>query len=74
MALQGASQTAPEAMQVKQGAISLAAAESCLSRPHQESSDIALQHSAPDADSHKATILTCRRMLLDIASIKVQLH
>ena len=62
-------------MQVKLDAISLAAAESFLLQQHQEGSSIASQQPwAPDADSHKATVLTCRRMLLDIASIKVQLH
>lgn len=61
--LQGASRTAPEASQVKQDAAALAAAEKLLAACGDTP--------APDEQTRKNTIITCRRMLLELASIKV---
>ena len=62
---QGASRTAPEASQVKQDAAALAAAEQMLA---------ACGGAAVPTDAEqKQAIITCRRMLLELASIKVNL-
>jgi hypothetical protein len=62
---QGASRTAPEASQVKQDAFALAAAEQMLA---------ACGGAAmPTDEEQKQAIITCRRMLLELASIKVNL-
>ncbi len=62
---QGASRTAPEASQVKQDAVALAAAEQMLA---------ACGGAAVPTDAEqKQAIITCRRMLLELASIKVNL-
>jgi len=61
--LQGASRTAPEASQVKQDAAALASAEQLLAT---------CGHGVlPEEEARKNTIITCRRMLLELASIKV---
>ncbi|KAL0039732.1 hypothetical protein WJX77_006357 [Trebouxia sp. C0004] len=58
----GASKTAPEASQVKQDAVALAAAEQMLA---------ACGGAAVPTDAEqKQAIITCRRMLLELASIK----
>lgn len=61
--VQGASRTAPEASQVKQDAAALAAAEDMLAA----SGGVVLQNET----ARRNTIITCRRMLLELASIKV---
>lgn len=61
--VQGASRTAPEACQVKQDATALAAAEQMLAGNGNTAS--------LDERARKDTIITCRRMLLDLASLKV---
>lgn len=61
--IQGASRTAPEASQVKQDAAALAAAEKLLAT----CGDGMLL----DEEARKNIIITCRRMLLELASIKV---
>lgn len=63
--LQGASRTAPEASQVKQDAAALAAAEKLLAACGASP--------PPDEQTRKNTVITCRRMLLELASIKVTL-
>ena len=60
---QGASRTAPEASQIKQDAAALAAAEKLL---------LASGGAIPTEEgAGRNTIITCRRMLLELASIKV---
>lgn len=61
--LQGASRTAPEASQVKQDAAALAAAEKLLAGCG--------DNPPPYEQTRRNTIITCRRMLLELASIKV---
>ncbi len=62
---QGASRTAPEASQVKQDAAALAAAEQMLAACGGAA--------VPTDEEQKQAIITCRRMLLELASIKVHL-
>ncbi len=62
---QGASRTAPEASQVKQDAAALAAAEQMLAACGGAA--------VPTDEEQKQAIITCRRMLLELASIKVKL-
>ncbi len=62
---QGASRTAPEASQVKQDAVALAAAEQMLAACGGAA--------VPTDEEQKQAIITCRRMLLELASIKVNL-
>ena len=64
--MQGASRTAPEASQVKQDATALAAAEKLLASCG--------EGTLPDEEARKKTIITCRRMLMELASIKVNNH
>ena len=61
--LQGASRTAPEASQVKQDASALAAAERMMAA----CGDSTL----PSVADQRRSVITCRRMLLELASIKV---
>ena len=65
MSWQGASRTAPEASQVKQDAVALAAAEQMLAACGGAA--------VPTGAEQKQAIITCRRMLLELASIKVTL-
>ncbi|KAL0021618.1 hypothetical protein WJX79_009112 [Trebouxia sp. C0005] len=58
----GASRTAPEASQVKQDAVALAAAEQMLAACGGAA--------VPTGAEQKQAIITCRRMLLELASIK----
>lgn len=62
---QAASRTAPEASQVKQDAVALAAAEQMLAACGGAA--------VPTDEEQKQAIITCRRLLLELASIKVNL-
>ena len=62
--VQGASRTAPEASQAKQDAAALAAAEKLLAACGEPT--------VIEEEAQKKSIITCRRMLLELASIKAR--